>query len=44
MSTRYCIIKLRSGWGVEDTHTGTVWTGMVRVGALQLADRLNSAG
>ncbi|MDR6980440.1 hypothetical protein J2X68_007180 [Streptomyces sp. 3330] len=44
MSTRYRIIKLRSGWGVEDTRTGNVWTGMVRVGALQLADRLNAAG
>ncbi|MEU9271953.1 hypothetical protein AB0E04_42100 [Streptomyces sp. NPDC048251] len=38
------IIKLRSGWGVEDTRTGDVWTGMVRVGAVQLADRLNAAG
>lgn len=44
MSTRYRIIKLRSGWGVEDTRTGAVWTGMVHVGAVQPADRLNAAG
>lgn len=38
---RYRISKTRSGWYVEDTHTGTVWTGLVYAGALRLADRLN---
>lgn len=38
---RYQIRKARSGWYVVDTHTGTVWTGLARVGARQLADRLN---
>ncbi|MEU5811526.1 hypothetical protein [Streptomyces sp. NPDC047718] len=41
MSTRYRVIKLLAGWAVEDTQTGAVWTGMVRVGAQQLADHLN---
>lgn len=38
---RYRIRKARSGWYVIDTRTGTVWTGLVQVGARQLADRLN---
>lgn len=38
---RYQTRKARSGWYVLDTHTGAVWTGMVRVGAVQLADHLN---
>ena len=39
---RYRIGKARSGWYVLDTRTGaTVLNGMVRVGARQLADRLN---
>jgi hypothetical protein len=39
--SRYKVMKARSGWYVLDTRTGNVWTGMVRVGARQLADRLN---
>lgn len=38
---RYQIRKARSGWYVYDTKTGATWTGLVRVGARQLADRLN---
>ena len=38
---RYKVLKARSGWYVLDTRTGRVWTGMVRGGARQLADRLN---
>jgi hypothetical protein len=38
---RYRIRKARSGWYVIDTHTGATWTGLVQVGARQLADRLN---
>jgi hypothetical protein len=38
---RYQVLKARSGWYVLDTRTGTVWTGLVHAGALQLADRLN---
>ena len=38
---RYQVMKARSGWYVLDTQTGAVWTGLVRVGARQLADRLN---
>ncbi|NUO43744.1 MAG: hypothetical protein HOV82_17110 [Streptomyces sp.] len=30
-----------TGWYVEDTHTGRVWAGLTRPGALQLADHLN---
>jgi hypothetical protein len=40
--SRYQVRKAtHGGWYVVDTHTGAVWTGMVRVGARQLADRLN---
>jgi hypothetical protein len=40
---RYRIGKARSGWFVEDTRTGgAVMTGMVQVGARQVADRLNT--
>jgi hypothetical protein len=38
---RYQVRKARSGWSVHDTATGAVWTGLVHVGARQLADRLN---
>lgn len=38
---RYRTGKARSGWYVYDTKTGATWTGLVRVGARQLADRLN---
>ena len=38
---RYRTGKARSGWYVIDTKTGTVWAGLVQVGARQLADRLN---
>ena len=38
---RYRVGKGRGGWYVEDSRTGAVWTGMVRVGARQMADRLN---
>lgn len=41
ITTRYRVIKLRGGWGVVDTVTGNVWTGMVHVGAVSLASRLN---
>jgi hypothetical protein len=41
LNTRYQVRKARSGWNVHDSVTGAVWTGMVRVGARQLADRLN---
>ncbi|MFD8146078.1 hypothetical protein [Streptomyces sp. NPDC059708] len=34
-------VKLRGCWAVEDAETGAVWTGMVQVGARQLAHRLN---
>lgn len=39
---RYRTGKARSGWYVYDTRTGApVQTGLVQVGARQLADRLN---
>ncbi|MGY6019577.1 hypothetical protein [Streptomyces spinosirectus] len=38
---RYQVHKARSGWYVLDTRTGHVWTGLVHVGALRLAERLN---
>ncbi len=41
MATRYRIHKTRSGWYVEDTHTGRVWTGLTHAGAVVLASRLN---
>ena len=40
---RYQVRKSRSGWYVHDTETGTMWPGMVHVGARQLADHLNRA-
>jgi hypothetical protein len=40
-STRYRIHKARSGWYVEDTTTGAVWTGLTHAGAVVLASRLN---
>lgn len=40
-TTRYCVIKLLGGWAVKDTLTGAIWTGMVYVGAVGLADHLN---
>jgi hypothetical protein len=40
---RYQVMKARSGWYVLDTQTGATWTGLVRVGACQFADRLNRA-
>lgn len=39
--SRYQVRKARGGWYVLDTRTGDVLTGMVRVGARQLADHLN---
>lgn len=33
--------KARSGWYVENTLTGAIYTGLVHVGALSLADHLN---
>ncbi|MER5511551.1 hypothetical protein ABT052_40500 [Streptomyces sp. NPDC002766] len=41
-TTRYRIIKLRGGWGVEDTVTSHVWTGLAHAGAVILASKLNS--
>ena len=38
---RFQVRQARSGWYVVDTHTGDVWTGLVRAGARQLADHLN---
>lgn len=38
---RYQARKGRGHWYVLDTRTGETWTGMVQVGARQLADRLN---
>ncbi|MDX2550137.1 hypothetical protein [Streptomyces stelliscabiei] len=38
---RYQTRKARSGWYVIDTKTGATWTGLVQLGARQLADRLN---
>lgn len=43
-STRYRIHKARSGWYVEDTHTGHVWAGLTHAGAVVLASRLNHRG
>ncbi len=39
--SRYQVRKARAGWYVYDTQTGATWTGLVQVGARQLADRLN---
>ncbi|MEU9578789.1 hypothetical protein [Streptomyces chilikensis] len=42
MNKRFQVRKGRGNWYVIDTATGaTVMTGMVYVGARQLADRLN---
>jgi hypothetical protein len=39
---RYQPRKTRSGWYIEDTHTGApVQTGLVYAGAVRLTDRLN---
>jgi hypothetical protein len=38
---RYQVRRARSGWYVYDTVTGLMWPGLVRVGAVQLADHLN---
>lgn len=41
-SSRYQVRKAtHGGWYVYDTKTGATWTGLVQVGARQLADRLN---
>lgn len=40
-NSRYRIRKASSGWYVEDTHTGTVWTGLTHAGAVVLASHLN---
>jgi hypothetical protein len=40
-SPRYQVRRGRGHWYVIDTRTGETWTGMVRVGARQLADYLN---
>lgn len=40
-ASRYQVCMGRGHWYVLDTRTGRVWTGMVRVGAVQLADHLN---
>lgn len=39
---RYQVRKAtHGGWYVYDTRTGRMWTGMVQVGARQLADHFN---
>jgi hypothetical protein len=41
-NARYQVRKAtHGGWYVYDTVTGGMWPGMVRVGAVQLADHLN---
>jgi hypothetical protein len=38
---RFQVRQGRGHWYVLDTRTGRTWPGMVRVGAVQLADHLN---
>lgn len=40
---RRYVVRFDRSWYVLDTQTGRMWPGLVRVAAVQLADRMNRA-